>query len=76
MAELGLEGFVYQRRVRGDFTSLAVVPDPARRLLHQYKHRCTPIVLAGGKCTEGYLQSALAQGLHQSALEGAPFLHK
>ena len=46
VAELGWEGFVYQRRGRGNCDILAAFPHLALRLLFHYKHRSTYIVLA------------------------------
>ena len=76
VAKLGWEDFVNQRRGRGDFARLEVVPHLACRLLRQYKHLGAPIVLALNFWTEWDRQSSLAQVLHQSMLENLPFLCK
>ena len=60
VAKLGWEDFVIQRRGRGDFARLEAVPHLAHRLLCQYKHRVTPVVLAEKIWTERDCQAELA----------------
>ena len=63
-----------RRRGRGDFASLSEVKHLARRLLRQYKHRGTPVVLMMRKWSEGERLAALKRVPHRSATKHAPFL--
>ena len=47
--DLGWEGFMREKQGRRDFTELGGVEYPDRRLLRQYLHRGTPLVLLGKK---------------------------
>ena len=51
VTRLGWTEFVCRRRGRGDSASLLEVKHLARRLLRQYKHRGTPVVLMTGNWT-------------------------
>ena len=73
---LGWAEFVQRRRGCGDFSSLANVQHPVRRLLRKYKHRGAPVVLMSGSWTEGERQAALKRGPHRSAKEHTLFLRE
>ena len=71
---LGWHGLVAHRRPLSDFSPLANVHHPARRLLRLYKHRGAPVKFSTPPWTRLQVQRALSRGPHKSAHEYIDYL--
>ena len=71
---LGWEGFVKQRRPRGDFTSLEKVEHSARHILKQYRDRGVPVRFSTGPWSAERIDAALGRGPHPSCDKSTEFL--
>jgi hypothetical protein len=74
LRSLGWHGLVAHRRPLSNFSLLDNVPNPARCLLHHYKHRGVPVKFSTPPWTYCHVQRALAQGPHKSAHEHRAYL--
>ena len=75
--KLGWEGFVKQRRGKGDFSDLDELDGhPAKRLLKLYKHRGVPVKLATSRWSRDRIADALRRGAHKSCQEHIDFLNE
>ena len=74
--KLGWEGFVKERRGRGDMTEMKGVHHPARRLLRGYALRGVPVKLQHKSWDKTKLDAAIARGPHKSAKLETQFLYR
>ena len=74
VGKLVWERFVKERRGRGDLMDLEGMYQLSYFLLQKYRHRVSPVVLAGREWTKEEHQRALEFGPHQSMMYHVPFI--
>lgn len=75
LRRLGWAGLIARRRPRDDFSSLADISHPARRLLSIYKSRGAPVRFSTAPWTPALLKRAISRGPHKSCHDHIAFLH-
>lgn len=76
LQQLGWHQFVKQRRPHSDFSNLANVHHPARRLLQHYKSRGAPVKFSTPPWSSSAITRALHRGPHKSCHEYVDFLRE